>query len=275
MLPAAGVDDRGLPPHAAGPGEVEEEPRAVAGAVLHQVVAVEHDGLHPREGAHLPVHVAPARLHHGNLRVGEVAGDGPHEIGLRDEVGVEDGDQLALGDLHPVLEGAGLVAHAVGPVDVHRVEPAIAQALDVGARDRARLVGRVVEDLDLQLARRVVHLGDRLEQALHHGGLVEQRELDRDVRQRRRIARGDPGRVLDPRRDLLPMFPAEQHEVQPMHAVAREEEQNREVEDAKGDVHRGLRGSNIAETSDCHRLVIPCRSVSRSRENLPFVIAAG
>ena len=50
--------------------------------------------------------------------VGEVRHQPREEIGTRDEVGVEDRDELAAGDLQPGLERAGLVAGPVGAVDV-------------------------------------------------------------------------------------------------------------------------------------------------------------
>jgi hypothetical protein len=39
-------------------------------------------------------------------------------LARRDEVGVEDGDELAFGDVQAFVEGAGLVAVAVGAVQV-------------------------------------------------------------------------------------------------------------------------------------------------------------
>ena len=44
------------------------------------------------------------------------------EVGGRDEVGVEDGDELALGDLHARLERARLVAGAIGAMEIGDVD---------------------------------------------------------------------------------------------------------------------------------------------------------
>ena len=93
------------------------------------------------------------------------------------------GDELALGDLEAGVERAGLVARAVGAVEVHGVDAAVAEALDVGAHEGRGLVGRVVEDLDLERVGRVVHLRDGIEEARGHRRLVEERELDRHDRQ--------------------------------------------------------------------------------------------
>ncbi len=88
------------------------------------------------------------------LRVGhEVRHDRAQEVGLREEVGVEDGDELALGDLQPVVERARLVAGAIDAVDVDDVETALRAARSTFAtNERPRLVGRVVEHLDLEPA---------------------------------------------------------------------------------------------------------------------------
>ena len=95
VLPAAAVDDRLAPPDAGGAVEVEEAAAAVAAAVLEHEVPVEEDRLDLREQRVVLVEVAPARLHHRHLVVGEVVDGLLQEVGPRDEVGVEDGDELA------------------------------------------------------------------------------------------------------------------------------------------------------------------------------------
>ena len=107
----------------------------------------------------------------------EVRDDRAQEVGLGEEVGVEDGDELALGDLQAVVERARLVARAVDAVDVDDVEPALAQRLDLLAHERARLVGRIVEHLDLEAAARPLDRGGVLEEAVGDRGLVVEREL--------------------------------------------------------------------------------------------------
>ena len=72
-------------------------------------------------------------------------------VGRRHKVGVEDGDELALGHLQAGVERAGLVAVPVGAMDV---DDGVAQRgiarHDAGGH-LAGFVGRVVEDLDLEL----------------------------------------------------------------------------------------------------------------------------
>src|SRR6185503_14189311 len=72
VLPAARIDDGGPAPDARRSVEVEEVPGAVPAAVLEDEVAIEQDRLYPREQRVLLVDVAPARLDHTDLRVGEM-----------------------------------------------------------------------------------------------------------------------------------------------------------------------------------------------------------
>ena len=54
----------------------------------------------------IAVQVAPARLHHADLRIGEKVDGAREEIGRRAEVRVEDRDDLADGGLQPFLQSA-------------------------------------------------------------------------------------------------------------------------------------------------------------------------
>jgi hypothetical protein len=86
--------------------------------VLEDEVAIEQDRLYPREQRIVLVDVAPARLDHTDLRVGEMMNRTEEELGRRYEIGVENGDELAGRVLHPHLERARLEPAAVGPVVV-------------------------------------------------------------------------------------------------------------------------------------------------------------
>ena len=97
VLPAAGLVDGLTAPHSGGAVEVEEDVAARASRVLENEVAVEQDGFNFGEERVVAVDVRPARLHHADLRIGEVVDHLHQEIFGRDEVGVEDGDELALG----------------------------------------------------------------------------------------------------------------------------------------------------------------------------------
>jgi hypothetical protein len=94
--------------------------------------------------------VLPADLDHTDLGVGEAAGDPAQKIRLGHEVGVEDEDQLAGRGGQPGLERAGLEAGAVTPVVVLDVAAELDEPRAFGAAKVGGVVGRIVQDLDLQ-----------------------------------------------------------------------------------------------------------------------------
>ena len=97
VLPAARLVDGCAPPHSGGAVEVEEHVAARASRMLENKVAVEHDGFNFGQERVVAVDVRPSRLHHADLRIGEVVDHLHQEIFRRDEVGVEDRDELAFG----------------------------------------------------------------------------------------------------------------------------------------------------------------------------------
>ena len=108
MLPAAAVGDGLAAPHAGGAVEVEEVAGAGAGAVLQHEVAVEQDGLDLGQHAVVAVQVRPAGLHHADLGLGKVVDDLHEPVGRGHKVGVEDGDELALGHLEAASSAPAL-----------------------------------------------------------------------------------------------------------------------------------------------------------------------
>ena len=93
--------------------------------------------------------------------IGEVM-DGAHqEIFRRNEVGVEDGDELALRRLQPFLQRARLEAFAIGAMVIGDRIAQRGIALDQALRDDLDgLVGRIVEHLDIELLARILQLAD-------------------------------------------------------------------------------------------------------------------
>ncbi len=182
VLPAARVADRRAAPHAGRAVEVEEATRPVARAVLEHEVAVEQHRLDFRQERVVLIEMAPARLHERKLRIREVADRPPQEVGRRHEVGVEDRDELAARGLEPRVERARLEARAIRPVQVLDVEPARRLPPHRELRDVTRLVGRIVQDLDLELVLRIVDRRHRVDQAIDDVHLVVEGKLDRDDR---------------------------------------------------------------------------------------------
>ena len=132
---------------------------------------------------------------------------------------------FGLGDLQPGLEGPGLVAAAIHPVQVRDVEAARGVPAHRQLGNLGRLVRRVVQDLDLEQLARVIHLADRVDQAVRDVHLVVDRAAGRDPRQlgeRRRRER----RV----RGLVPVLHVKINEVIAMPAVDGQDAQDEEVQ---------------------------------------------
>ena len=113
------------------------------------------------------------------MKVGNCAAQ---EIGLGNEIGVEDGDELALRGLQAIFEGASLVAFAIGAMDVADRKPLGGVPFHTVARDFASFVGGIVEHLNVQQFARVIKLSDGIDQALDDVTLVEDGKLDGDAR---------------------------------------------------------------------------------------------
>ena len=96
------------------PLKLKKTPAASAARVFEHEVAVEQNGLDFGEEGIIAVDVGPAGLHHADLRIGEVMDRAQQKIFRRREVGVEDGDELALGRLQALGQRARLVAFAIG-----------------------------------------------------------------------------------------------------------------------------------------------------------------
>ena len=82
-------------------------------------------------------------------------------------------------------------------------------------------------------------LRDRIEQARRDRRLVEERQLDRDVRQLVELGLARVGRARDRLGDALAVDPAEDHEVQAVQAVGREGQQHSEIDGAEGEAQHG------------------------------------
>jgi len=129
--------------------------------------------------------VGPAGLDHADAGVGELVDDAADPVGPGDEVGVEDGDEIALGDFEAFLEGSGLEAVAVGAMDVvdglgRKSFGASGIALHDGLGDDGGFVGGVVEELDLEAVARVVEAAAGVDEAVDNELLVIDGELDGD-----------------------------------------------------------------------------------------------
>ena len=137
VLPAAGVFNGVAAPDAGGAVEIEKQAAAEARAVLDGEMAVEQDGFDFGERGIVAVDVAPARLHHGEFRIREIRHGAAQEIGGRNEIGVEDGDEFARGGFQSFLQRARFEAFAIVAMDVENGQAESLKALDAIAGDFA------------------------------------------------------------------------------------------------------------------------------------------
>ena len=221
VLPATRIDDRFATPDAGRAVEVEEVARTISPAVLEHEVTIEQDRLDLREQRVILIDVSPARLDHRDLRIDEERHRPVEKVLGRDEVRIEDGDELALGDLHAGLERASLVACAIGSMDVGDVD-ALRRIAPHGLFGHApRFVGRIVEDLDLEQLARILQSTDGVDETIRHVHLVVDRELDRDRRELVHRSRRDR---------LLPLvLHVQVHEVVPVPTVHSKNDKNEEI----------------------------------------------
>jgi hypothetical protein len=242
--------------------------------VLDHEVTVEHHALHLGEHGVVTVQVAPARLHHADLRVGEVVHEVQHDARRRHEVGVEHEGVVALCVGQTLFERAGLVARAIGAMAERDVVAALAQLFGLLARDAGRLVRGVVEHLDLELVLRVVDLSDALEQPLRDVHLIEHRQLNGHARQFAETR----GR----QRRIVLVAPVQIKEVPPMEAVDTEDCQDHHVKNDHEHIHFAVRPSSASPSKTaplevggtlrrcsslkCHRNVICCTKTSQVAE---------
>ncbi len=178
VAPAPGVDQGRAAPQPGGSVEVEPLAGPPASELFDGHVPVDGQRLQAGEHGERRIDVTPARLHEGQARVGQQNRHrAPEEVAGRHEVGVEQRHEFALGKLQTVGQGPGLVTGPGAPSNVPDVHARCTPASDGHGHERDRLVGRVVEHLDLQLAGRIVERDGSGHQPFGHIQLVEDGQL--------------------------------------------------------------------------------------------------
>ena len=168
------------------------------------------------------VEVVPADLDHADLGLGEVLDDVVEDVARGEEVGVENGDELAARLLQPRRQRPGLVAGPVVPVDVADRIPLGGPLLAGLAGDVRRVVGAVVQHLNFEPVEGVVDLAGGPDDSLGHRVLVVHRELNRHL-----------GEHLEPALGLVhvvPVLHVEVHQHVPVHPVQGDGHQGADVE---------------------------------------------
>jgi hypothetical protein len=151
--------------------------------MLQHEMAVEKNRFHLREKRIVTVDVRPARLHHPDLWIGEVMNGLQKKILGRREIGVEDGNEFAFCSLQPLRQSPGLEPVAIGAMVIAYWISQRGEAFNEIAGHCAGFVGRIVQQLDVQLLAGIVKFADRIDQPTDHVLFVEKRQLHGDAGQ--------------------------------------------------------------------------------------------
>jgi len=152
----------------------------------------------------------------------------------RYKVRVEDGDKLSLRHVEPLVQGSSFITVSIAPVKVHdglrghwihSAKPS-SVALDDLSSHLSRLVGRIVEDLNLEPVPRILQPAHRLYQPVDDELLVEDGQLNRDEW---KLALGKLHRRLAPFRCFLLVPEVEPHQLIPVNSIERQDDHDDEV----------------------------------------------
>src|SRR5512147_3101654 len=138
-------------------------------------VSVEEDRLYFRQERIMAIEVRPPCLDHTDLRIGEMMNHLEQPVFRRCEVSIEDGDKLAFRILQPILQSTRLETRAIVTMDKRDWVAHRRITIHYSTSDFGRLIGRVVQYLDFQLFARIVHLADRVDEAIDHKLFIENR----------------------------------------------------------------------------------------------------
>ena len=104
-------------------------------------MTIEKESLNPGQGVVVPVEVAPAGLNERDFLVGEMVDRFLKEVGIRNEVGVENENELTLGFRHAIFKSARFEARAVGAMKTLGVKTLFAKACCSGPGNFHRFIG--------------------------------------------------------------------------------------------------------------------------------------
>src|ERR1700730_13060858 len=125
----------------------------------------------------------PPRLNHANSRIGEKINCALEQARLRNKIGVENTDKLAFRGVESDSERTRLETSAIDAMNELDVEAAPAQFVRARGGDLARIVGRIIQHLNLEKLSRIIQFANRPQQALDHVNFVKDRQLHCHLRQ--------------------------------------------------------------------------------------------
>src|SRR4029453_17609075 len=165
VMPASRIDYAGFAPDPGSAVEVKKSSAATPGSLLEEEVPIKEERLHLGEQGILAVQVAPAHLHHADMRIGKVINGASQRVGPGYEISVKNEDELTGGSLQTRGEGARLETGSMIAVIVVHVGASRPKSGDFAGGDLLSLVRGIIEDLDLEFFAWIVELADRSNQS--------------------------------------------------------------------------------------------------------------
>ena len=127
--------------------------------------------------------MSPTRLDHSDFRISKKLNSAPEQVWLWDKIGVENTDKITFGRHEAGSESTGFETGAIDAMNELNVEAAPAQFVRAGRSQLPRIIGRIIQHLNLKKLPRVVQFADGAKQALDHVNFVKDRQLHRHLRQ--------------------------------------------------------------------------------------------
>src|SRR5205823_2211069 len=183
MLPAARLFNARFSPESGRSVEVEKATAARARGLFENEMAVEKHRLHAGEQGITAIQMAPARLNHPHFRIGKEIDRLAQQMRRWNEIGIENTNEFTARGSQPSFQGARFEAGAIDSMNQFDIETALTQFRCTIRRNLLRVIGRIVEHLDLQPIAWVIQLADRAQQPLHYINFVEDRQLHGHDRQ--------------------------------------------------------------------------------------------
>ena len=132
----------------------------------------------------------PSRLYGPKTFISEGRNEPAQKIGAGHKIGVEQGNESALRQRQPILQGARLVSFPVRTAKMYDPHAPGRSGRNTTGNKARRIVRRIVEHLYFEPISRIIELRTGVEQPFDDKRFVENRQLDRDERPgERRIAR--------------------------------------------------------------------------------------
>src|SRR6266446_3947068 len=170
----------------------------------------------------------PARLDHANSWIGEKINCALEQVRLRNKIGVENTDKLAFRGVESNSERTRFETSAIDAMNELDVEAATAQFVRARGGDLARIVGRIIQHLNLEKFSRIIQFADRAQQTLDHVNFVKDRQLHRHLRQLLKAAGRD--------RLALSVFEKEINDEIAMDAVGGQTDEHTQIADRPNNV---------------------------------------